>query len=151
MIDAVDRTLIGLLMKDARASNRALARAAGLAESTCLSRVAALERRGIITGYHASVNLERVNRGVEAFVQIKIRPQALGTVSAFCDELAELPEVLRVFLVTGASDIQALLAVASPHELRDFVLSLAQRDEIADIRSSIVYLSRQSPQVYIPA
>lgn len=150
MIDAVDRRLLALLRQDARISNRSLARAAGLAESTCLARVAALERRGVIVGYRARVDLGRVGRGVEAFVQIKIRPQALGAAAAFCDELATLPEVLRVFLVTGASDVQVLVAVGSPDELRDFVLSLAQHDAIADIRSSIVYMSRQSSELSIP-
>lgn len=150
VVDAIDRTLIALLRQDARISNRALARAAGLAESTCLARVAALERRGVIVGYRARIDLGRVGRGVEAFVQIKIRPQALGQAADFCDELAGLPEVLRVFLVTGASDVQVLVAVGSPGELRDFVLSLARHEAIADIRSSIVYLSRQSSELHIP-
>jgi DNA-binding Lrp family transcriptional regulator len=150
MIDAVDRRIVALLLQDARMSNRALARAAGIAESTCLARVSALERRGVIMGYRARIDLARVGRGVEAFVQIKIRPQALGSAVVFCDELAMLPEVLRVFLVTGASDVQVLLAVGSTDELRDFVLSLAQHDAIADIRSSIVYMSRQSSELSIP-
>lgn len=55
-----------------------------------------------------------------------------------------------VFLVTGASDVQALVAVGSPGELRDFVLSLARHGAIANIRSSIVSLSRQSSELHIP-
>ncbi|WP_244453781.1 Lrp/AsnC family transcriptional regulator [Streptomyces malaysiensis] len=125
-------------------SNRQLARELGVADSTCLARVAALQDRGVITGFHAAVDLGGIGRSVQAHVSIKIRPQALPTASAFCDAVADLPDVIAVYMVTGEADLLAHVAVPTTDELREFVLQLARRPEIADIRSSIIYLSRRA-------
>lgn len=148
--DSIDRALLEALQKDARVSNRHLARQVGVAESTCLARVAALERRGAITGYGAKLALGAVNRGVQALLHIKIRPQALASARAFCDEVTALPEVLEVMLVTGAADLVVHVAVGSAEQLRDFVLELAQNEAIADVRSSIIYLAQRADTVVVP-
>lgn len=146
-MDETDRTIVRRLQQDARLSNRQLARELGIADSTCLARVAALQDRGVITGFHASVDLARIGRSVQAHVSIKIRPQALPAASAFCDEVGELPDVIAVYMVSGGADLIAHVAVPSTDELREFVLDLARRSEIADIRSSIIYLSRHATAI----
>ncbi|MBM9465173.1 Lrp/AsnC family transcriptional regulator [Aeromicrobium sp. YIM 150415] len=143
-MDEIDRTIVRRLQQNARLSNRQLARELGVADSTCLARVAALQDRGVITGFHATVDLGEIGRGVQAHVSIKIRPQALPTASAFCDAVEGLPDVVAVYMVTGEADLIAYVAVSSTDELREFVLRLARRPEIADIRSSIIYLSRRA-------
>ncbi|MGC5566911.1 Lrp/AsnC family transcriptional regulator [Streptomyces sp. FR-108] len=144
VVDETDRTIVRRLQQDARLSNRQLARELGVADSTCLARVAALQDRGVITGFHAAVDLGGIGRSVQAHVSIKIRPQALPTASAFCDAVADLPDVIAVYMVTGEADLLAHVAVPTTDELREFVLQLARRPEIADIRSSIIYLSRRA-------
>ncbi|MEU9243170.1 Lrp/AsnC family transcriptional regulator [Streptomyces sp. NPDC048385] len=146
-MDETDRTIVRRLQQDARLSNRQLARELGIADSTCLARVAALQDRGIITGFHAAVDLGGIGRSVQAHVSIKIRPQALPTASAFCDAVADLPDVIAVYMVTGEADLLAHVAVPTTDELREFVLKLARRPEIADIRSSIIYLSRRAKAI----
>lgn len=135
------------LQQDARLSNRALARELGIAESTCLSRVAALQRSGIIVGFRAELDPTQIGRVVQAHVAVKIRPQALPEVASFCDEIAELPDVLEVYMISGPNDLLAHVAVPSTDSLREFVLELAKRTEVADIRSSIIYLSKRNPVI----
>ncbi|WP_202033728.1 Lrp/AsnC family transcriptional regulator [Agrobacterium larrymoorei] len=146
-LDEIDRKILARLQQDARLSNRRLARELGIAESTCLARVATLLDRGILTGFHAEVDLSKIGRGVQAHVSLKIRPQALPDAAAFCDYVADLPDVIAIYMVTGTADLVAHVAVPSTDALRDFVLSLARREEIADITSSIIYLSRRTKQV----
>jgi len=148
-MDEIDRTILLRLQQDARLSNRQLAREVGIADSTCLARVASLQEQGVLTGFHASVNLGKIGRSVQAHVSIKIRPQALPNAAEFCDEVAELSDVIAIYMVTGAADLIAHVAVPSTDALRDFVLDLARRDEIADIRSSIIYLSRRARSVLV--
>lgn len=142
--DEIDQTILERLQKNARLTNRQLARELGIAESTCLARVSSLEGKGVISGFHAAVDLRKIGRGVQAHVSIKIRPQALPKASLFCDDIADLPDVVAIYMVTGAADLIAHVAVASTDALRDFVLNLARREEIADIRTSIIYLSRRA-------
>ncbi|WP_167503982.1 Lrp/AsnC family transcriptional regulator [Streptomyces malaysiensis] len=146
-MDETDREIVRRLQQDARLSNRRLARELGIADSTCLARVAALQTRGIVTGFHAEVDLGRIGRSVQAHVSIKIRPQALPNASAFCDSIAELPDVITVYMMSGAADLIAHVAVPTTDDLREFVLQLAKRNEIADIRSSIIYLSKHTPVI----
>lgn len=148
-LDEIDCTILARLQQDARLSNRRLARELGIAESTCLARVAALQERGILTGFHADVDLSKIGRGVQAHVSLKIRPQALPDASAFCDYVAELPDVIAIYMVTGTADLVAHVAVSSTDALRDFVLCLARREEIADITSAIIYLSRRTKPIAV--
>ncbi|NTA19013.1 Lrp/AsnC family transcriptional regulator [Agrobacterium tumefaciens] len=143
-MDEIDHTILRRLQQDARLSNRQLARELGIADSTCLARVAALQESGVLTGFHAAVNMSKIGRGVQAHVSIKIRPQALPNAAAFCDQIADLPDVIAIYMVTGPADLVAHVAVSSTDALREFVLDLARREEIADIRSSIIYLSRRT-------
>src|SRR5450759_5506484 len=70
-MDELDSGIIRLLQTDARQSNRELARRLGTAPSTCLERVRALTRRGIIRGYHADIDLPALNRSVQALISVQ--------------------------------------------------------------------------------
>jgi DNA-binding Lrp family transcriptional regulator len=85
-----------------------------------------------------------IGRGVQAYVSVKIRPQALPNASLFCDDVADLPGVVGIHVVTGAADLIEHGAVATTDTLRDFVPYTARREEITDIRTSIIDLSRRA-------
>uniref|UniRef100_UPI0028A5A1CE Lrp/AsnC family transcriptional regulator n=1 Tax=Pseudonocardia pini TaxID=2758030 RepID=UPI0028A5A1CE len=61
-LDSLDLSLLGLLQNDARLTNRQLAAQTGVAPSTSLERVRGLLARGVISGYHADVDLPSVGR-----------------------------------------------------------------------------------------
>jgi DNA-binding Lrp family transcriptional regulator len=138
-MDELDTALLELLQEDARRTNRDLAAALGIAPSTCLERVRSLRDRGVISGYHAAVDLKAIDRATQAIISIKLRPQAMAVATAFQDYVMQLPQTLAMFMVSGASDFLAHVAVKDTEALRDLVLDLAKRQEIADIRSSIVF------------
>ena len=139
VVDELDSALIQHLQADARQTNRDLARAVGIAPSTCLERIRSLRERGVISGYHAAVDLKAIDRATQAIISIKLRPQAMAVATAFQDYVMQLPQTLDMFMVSGASDFLAHVAVKDTQQLRDLVLDLAKRQEIADIRSSVVF------------
>jgi DNA-binding Lrp family transcriptional regulator len=73
-VDELDTAIIQHLQTHARQTNRDLARTVGIAPSTCLERVRALRERGVITGYHAEINLTALNRGVQACCTYRCGP-----------------------------------------------------------------------------
>ena len=79
--------IIAELQSDARQTNRALAQTVGLAPSTALDRTRDLERRGVITGYHAAVDLKALGRELQAFVSVRINPKTPDIVDAISDHL----------------------------------------------------------------
>ena len=58
--------MLRLLQKKARRTNKELANAVGVAESTCLVRIRRLEELGVIRGYHAEVDPHAVGIGMQA-------------------------------------------------------------------------------------
>ncbi|MFL6117563.1 MAG: Lrp/AsnC family transcriptional regulator [Catenulispora sp.] len=139
-LDEVTRRLLLELQKNARRSNRELARTLGIADSTCLERIRTLQSSGLIEGFHAEVNLEGLDRGLRAMIAVKIHPKSREAVESFRDFVVRLPEVLDVFVVTGSDDFQVLVAVEGPKQLEDFVLDrVAQFPSVADLSASIVY------------
>ncbi|MFH0178712.1 Lrp/AsnC family transcriptional regulator [Streptomyces cacaoi] len=71
----VDRILLRELQNDARQTNRDLAGKAGVSPSTSLERVRLLRERGVITGYHAALDLDTAGRPVQALISVRIRLQ----------------------------------------------------------------------------
>ncbi|MFI6520379.1 Lrp/AsnC family transcriptional regulator [Spirillospora sp. NPDC050679] len=136
----MDAAILRRLQRDGRQTNRELAEAVGIAPSTALERTRALRSRGVITGVHAAVDLEKLGRGVQALIAIRIRPQSREAIEATRDYLAALPETLAVFVVTGPEDVLVHVAVPSTQYLRDFALDrLARRKEFVDVRTTVVY------------
>jgi DNA-binding Lrp family transcriptional regulator len=139
-MDAVDQAILRRLQRDGRQTNRELAEAVGIAPSTALERTRALRSRGVITGFHATVDLERLGRGVQALISIRIRPQSREAIESARDSMASMPETIGVFVVTGNEDLLVHVAVSSTAYLRDFVLDrLARRKEYVDVRTIVVY------------
>ncbi|WP_371400809.1 Lrp/AsnC family transcriptional regulator [Kribbella sp. NBC_00662] len=138
-MDELDTALLRMLQNDARRTNRDMAAELGIAPSTCLERIRGLRDRGVISGYHAAVDLEAIDRSTQAIISIKLRPQAMAVATAFQAYVMDLPQTLDMFMVSGGSDFLAHVAVKDTRALRDLVLALAKRQEIADIRSSVVF------------
>ncbi len=72
-LDDADNRLLSRLATGARATNRQLARTAGIAESTALVRLRRLEERGVITGYEAVIGQAQLGRGLQALIGVTLR------------------------------------------------------------------------------
>jgi DNA-binding Lrp family transcriptional regulator len=139
-MDELDSALVAALQADGRRSNRDLAGTLGVAPSTALERTRALRTRGVITGYHAAVDLGAVGRPVQAMIFVRLRPQSRKIMHGFRDFVAALPETVNVYIVTGFEDTLIHVAVPTPEALQDFVLdSLTKRPEVADVRTAVVF------------
>ena len=139
-MDATDRAIVDELQRDARQSNRDLAAILGIAPSTCLERVRALRARGVITGYHAAVNLRALNRNLQALIAVQVRPLSRDVITDFKRYMSDQPEVLSVFVLAGGDDFIVHVAVADIQRLHDFLMDrFTIRREIVGFRTSIVY------------
>lgn len=141
-MDELDSAIVAELQRDARLTNRELARRLGIAPSTCLERVRLLRRRGVILGYRAVIAPAALNRGVEAFVSTRLRPLNRAVIDAFKQAVVEMPEVVAVYVVAGDEDFLIHVSVPDLDHLHSFLVDrLAQRREVVSFRSQIVYQS----------
>lgn len=139
-LDDIDKVLLRELVKDARIQNNALAARAGIAPSTCLARVRALRESGVITGFHATVDPEKLGLKTAALIALRIRPQARSRMVEIARGLSQLPNVLNSYLMGGERDIIVHVVCASPIELRDFVSDkLSSNPDIANTQTDLVF------------
>jgi DNA-binding Lrp family transcriptional regulator len=139
-MDQIDAALVRELQRDGRQTNRELARRVGIAPSTCLERVRTLRRRGVITGFHATVDLAALDRRLEALIAVQARPLSREVIDGFKRHVSAMPEVLAVFVLTGADDFLVHVAVRDMDHLHAFLLDrFTRRKEIVSFRTSVIY------------
>ncbi len=139
-----DRVIVAALQENARQTNRALARAANLAPSSTLSRVRDLERRGVIEGYHAEVDLAALGRNLQALVFARFQPKSDEIIQSFIDHVWELPETIGLQIITGVEDVVIHLAVADPEQLQRVILKeISSFPGVYDERTSLLFEYRR--------
>jgi DNA-binding Lrp family transcriptional regulator len=145
----LDRTsfdILRLLTKDARLSNKELAAAVGLAPSSCHERLKQLRACGLLRGAHADVDLRQLGLGLEAILQVELKKHSRGVVGAFLKRLSKALEVRQAFIVTGAFDVFAHVAIRDMGHLRDVVDAHFTSDkDVARIETCVVYSSWSAP------
>ena len=120
-IDALDLKILDHLQSDGRVTNQDLADRIGLSPSPCLRRVRQLESAGVIAGYVALVEPEAVGLSVTAFVRVRLDRQDDRHLEAFENAVAQFPEVMECYLMTGEADYQLRVLVGSLAEFEEFL------------------------------
>ena len=142
--DESDLALVEALQADARQTNRSLSHVAGLAPSTTLNRVRELENSGVITGYHAEVDLGALGRDLQALVFVRLQPKNDETVTRFVDHIWSMPETIAVHLITGVEDVLVHVAVSDTEALQRAVLNrISNFPGVVDERTSLVFQHRR--------
>ena len=135
-MDRIDRAILAQLQADARLTNVELAERVRLSPSPCLRRVRALERSGVIRGYHAEIDPSAVGRGFEVTVHIELTLKDRATVEAFEDAIAALDEVVECRRMFGLPDYVVLVAVADQAAYEAFYMNkLAELPGLARVNS----------------
>ncbi len=143
-IDSKNREILRLLQTDARQSNRAIASSIGLSPSSTLERVRDLERSGVVTGYHATVDRDAIGRSVAAMISVRVQPKNRERVEAVIDRLWALDEVVAVYLVSGDDDLLVEVSVPTTASLQAIVIDeIATIPGVVDERTSMLFEHRR--------
>jgi Lrp/AsnC family transcriptional regulator for asnA, asnC and gidA len=124
-LDDIDRHIIAALKADGRATNQKMARSLRISPATVGARIRRLENINAIRVV-AVTDFAALGYKVLLAVGIEVQGRAAEEVAK---ELAALEEVFAVHLVTGARDIEILVALHDLEELETFLLR-----DIAKIR-----------------
>lgn len=139
-VDEVDRTLLRLLATDGRMSNKELAERAGIAASTCLTRIRSLRERGVIRGFHADVDPRALGHDLQTMIAVRLHPHARGHLSDFAQSMRRRPEVLDVYFVAGAYDYLLHVATEDTDAVRWFVAEHLNRNrDVAHTETSLIF------------
>ena len=116
-LDATDWKILARLQEDARLSNVELAKAVNLSPSPCLARVRRLEEAGLISRYVSLLDALALGLTVSVFIQVRLERQVEKALETFERAIAERPEVMECYLMTGDSDYMLRVMVADVQAL----------------------------------
>lgn len=104
-MDQIDRQIIAGLQRDGRQKLSDLSAAVGLSPTPCARRIARLEADGIITGYSARVDQEKLGLPLNVFIFVELDTQSRDAIRTFEVALRRFDEVMECYLMTGTRDV----------------------------------------------
>lgn len=125
-IDKIDKMILSLLQENARTPLKHLAAKVFLSSPAVSSRIERLEKRGILTGYHASVNPEAFGYRIQAFINLSLIPKEK---SCFLEFIENCNHVTECHCITGHCSMLMKVIFRSTEELDVFVDQLQQFGE----------------------
>ena len=120
-LDALDRKLLRLLQQDGRIANVDLAERVGLSPTATSERVKRLTREGIIAGYGARLDPQKLGRGFLVFVEVTLDKTTPDVFDRFASAVTRAPDVLECHLVAGGFDYLIKTRVADMAAYRVFL------------------------------
>lgn len=134
-MDDLDEHLLDRLRGNARAPVAELARALGLSRTTVQSRLARLERSGVIAGYAVKLAPAYAAGRVHAFVMLTVEPKQAAAVTSALQRMAG---VRRLQSVSGPFDMIASVEAAGVAEMDALIDEIGAVKGVERTNSSIV-------------
>ncbi|WP_201299469.1 Lrp/AsnC family transcriptional regulator [Aeromicrobium sp. 9AM] len=139
-LDAFDERIVWELARNSRVTNKYLSEVLGIAQSTCLTRIRNLHKRGVLRSHHAHPDWGLLGLPLQAMVAVRLKAQARKEVSTYARRVIRLPNVLDVFQVGGSEDFLVHVACTSSHQLRRFIAEeLSMDDAVASTQTNLVF------------
>jgi len=120
-LDETDVKILKTLLSDARLSCRQIAKQCGVSIGTVLSRIKKMEKEGIIKGYSALLDDEKLGYELTVVSEITV---SKGRLLEMENEIARLPNVCCVYDVTGLIDAVIVAKFRNREELGKFTKRL---------------------------
>ena len=102
-LDEFDRKIIDALQANGRLSNIEVAECVGLSHSSCSRRIARLQKSGVIVGYRALTDRQKLGLSVRAYCGV-VRDAEMGW-EKLANDLARIEGVVSVFAISGDVDL----------------------------------------------
>ena len=147
-IDEIDAHILHLLQTEGRIKRKDIAEAVGLSIPSVSDRMRKLTERGVLVGYHASVDAKRLGHDVTAFVWI----QSTGSehYAEFIEAVTVMEEVLELHSVTGDGSHVLKVRVRTTTALERLLARIQSLPGVRGTRTSLV-LSTLKETTYLRA
>lgn len=114
--------LLKLLSKNAQLQTDELATMVGMTEDEVRTQIAEMEREGIIRGYKAVIDWDRLDSAyVSAIIELKVTPKAGLGFEDVAAKVMNYPEVESVYLMSGVYDLNVVVKGKTFQEVAKFV------------------------------
>ena len=140
-IDNIDRKILRMLQENSKITNAYLSKQIGLSPAPTLERVRKLEKQGIISGYHAQLNLSKIGLGVSTFVLVSLKEHNKKNINIFLDKINKVKNVIECHHITGTGDFMLKVVSENIASYQKLMLDKVSEIEATDSLQSMVILS----------
>lgn len=138
-LDRHDIALLAELQRDSRQTVQQLATAAGLSSTPCWKRVKEMEASGIIRGYTALVDREKVGLSLCVLAELNLTRHNEDDVRRFEAAVADCPQIVSCYATTGQADYVIKVLVPDIKGYESFLHETAFKlPGVTHVRSSVV-------------
>lgn len=150
-LDPIDKELVKMLQEDCKKTTKQYADSLSLSKTAVYERIRRLERQGVITGYVALVDKEKIKRSFTVLCHIRLVQHTKENVLRFEREILKLDEVSECFHVSGDYDYILKVHVEDMAKYREFMVTkLTAINNIGNTQSSFTIREvKQSTAVFI--
>ena len=127
-LDAVDLRILDAIQRDGRITKLALAEKVGLSPTPCWMRLQKLEKSGIVSGYHAHLNLRKIAPVATVLMEVTLANHRQADFDRFERAIAGLDEVVACWSVGGGVDYVLKVMAADIDTYQRFVDGLLDRE-----------------------
>jgi DNA-binding Lrp family transcriptional regulator len=120
-LDETDVKVLKALTEDARLSSRQIAKKCQISVGTALARIKKMEEDGVIKGYTALLDQEKLGYELTVVTEITV---SKGRLLEMENEIARIPNVCSVYDLTGMSDAAIIAKFKNREELSKFTKRL---------------------------
>ena len=121
-VDKTDELIIEILSQDAKISMLDIARQVKLDAKEVETRIARLEKEGVIVGYKAHINWQKIRHDhVTALIEVKVTPEKNVGFDLVAEAIYRYPEVSSLLLLSGGYDLLVQIEGESLREVATFV------------------------------
>ena len=114
--------LLLIIEKNSRIDLKELAVILGVSVEDIINELQALEKEGIICGYHTLIDWDKTSvEKVTALIEVRVTPQRGQGFDHIAERIYNYPEVKSVYLISGAYDLLVTLEEKSLKEISAFV------------------------------
>ena len=118
----MNEKILKLLCKNARHSTKDLAVMTGLSEDAVKAEIAEMEEKGLIRGYKAVIDWERLDSAmVSAIIELKVEPQPDVGFEQIAEKIKKYSEVESDYLMSGGYDLGVIVKGKTFQEVAMFV------------------------------
>ena len=121
-LDALDLSILKLLQKNSKLTNKALSTHLSLSVTAVYERIKKLEKTGIIKGYVALLSKEKLEQSFVAFCHVKLIQHTEDNVKQFEKEVIKIDEVLECYHLSGDYDYLLKVHVKDMESYRNFMI-----------------------------
>ncbi len=114
--------LLSIIERNSRIDLKELAVILGVEEIDVVNELSALEKEGIICGYHTLIDWDKTSlEKVTALIEVRVTPQRGQGFDKIAERIYKYPEVRTVYLISGGYDLLVTLEEKSLKEISNFV------------------------------